>query len=670
MLKKLLSIILAFSLVLGIVPMALADSQIKPTIKLNGINVELKDEVYLNEQGKIMLPLREIIESLGYEVKWEAKDQSVTILNETESIKLAVGDKNTIIKESKTFMPLQLLSDSMNLIIGLDNKNNIIKINQPKKNVEDFFQKSNDQKINNKLNDYMKALEKSENFSGTVLVAKDGKVLLNQAYGFADFNQNIENKSETTFAIGSITKQITAMGIMQLVEKDLIKVEDKISKYIPSAPHGDKITIHNLLTHTSGLKNYTSLSEFLTLDLKNKNQQDMMNLIKDLPLNFEPGEDFEYSNTNYLLLGMIIENITEKPLEDYLKENIFDPLNMKDTGISYGKDNETPDATPYTGYLEVQPIDDELILTQAYGAGNIYSTVEDLYRWDRSLYTEKLIKKETLNEMFKSHIDIGNNVGYGYGWMIEDTELGKVIYHGGNTFGFSSNIARYTDKDLTVIILTNKGGSILTELTNVLADIVLDKEYKLPEEIKEIEIKDPSIYNKYVGRYSFISGTYMDIIKKDDGLYAQVTGQSDFKIYPQTETKFFAKQVDVTMDFKVDENGEVNEFLFDQMGLEIVSKRVENEEENREVNIDPLIYDEYVGDYELAPGVIFNITKEDNKIYAQLTNQDKFEIFPKSENEFFYKVIDAQITFVKEDGKTIKLILHQNGQDMPAAKTK
>lgn len=574
MLKKLLSLILTFSLILGMFTLPSEASQPQPTVKLNGIALELEDEVYTNEKGKIMVPLRNIFEELNYEVKWNGKEEKIKIFHDSGEIELGIGDSDTILKKARTFMPLEFLSNRTNLILGLDNNEQIIKINNPKKNVEGYFEMTKDENIKTELNDYMKSLEENKNFYGSVLVAKDGKVLLNNGYGFADLNQKTKNKSGTKFAIGSVTKQFTAMGIMQLVEQDLIKVDDKISKYIPSAPYGDKITIHNLLTHTSGLVNYTNLNEFLTGNIKNKKPIELIEIIKDLPLEFQPGERFEYNNTGYLLLGMIIENVSEKPFEDYLKENIFNPLNMKDTGISYGKNNETPDSTPYVGHLEVQPIDDKLLLSQAYGAGNMYSTVEDLYRWDRALNTEKLVKKETLDKIFKGHTPITEEVSYGYGWMIEDTENRREIYHGGNTFGYSSNIARYIDEDLTVIILTNKGISDVERLTNALTNIALGKEYEMPEEVGEME---------------------------------------DF-------------------DFS--------------------------------------IYDEYVGDYELVPGVIVTITREDKSIYAQLTGQGKAEIFPKSESEFFYKIVDAEITFIKEDEKVAKLILHQLGQELPGIKIK
>ncbi|WP_077367016.1 serine hydrolase [Anaerosalibacter sp. Marseille-P3206] len=684
MFKKLVSVILTFSLVLGMFTITFGDSQMKPIVVLNDTRISLEDETYINEKGLIMCPLRELAEKMGYLVTWNCSDRNITLSKDSEIVKLKVGEhritvnkenidisSSPIIKEGKTYVPVELFSKALNLVIGWDNKQQVLKINQPKENKEDFFTMSMDEKLQDELDTYMKALQKHHNFHGSVLVAKDGKVLLNKGYGFANFEQNTLNKSQTKFAIGSMTKQVTAMAIMQLNEQGLIDVEDTVSKYLPDFPNGDLITLHNLLTHTSGLKNYTEIKEFLTLKPESKDPMIVIDLIKDMPLEFEPGKEFRYCNTNYTLLGIIIEKATNMSFEDYLQKNIFAPLNMSSTGICYGKNNELYDATPYLGYLEVVPVDDELVLTQAYGAGNIYSTVEDLYRWDRGLKTEQLVKKETLDKIFTEHVAVSEGGSYGYGWMIAHTDKGKQILHGGNTFGFTSNIAKYIDEDLTIIILTNNGYYNISSLTETLANIVFKKDYKIPEAKKEIKIDNTELYDSYEGKYEFLNGAYIDIIKKDKKLFAQVTGQDAFEIFPETNNKFFAKVIDASIEFKTNDKGEVTELIFEQIGMEFICKRVEDIEEQIEVTVDPKIYEEYVGEYELIPGLIITITTEDNHIYAQLTGQDAFEIFPMSESDYFYKIVDAKITFERdENGKVANLVLHQNGQDMPAIKVK
>lgn len=683
MLKKLLPVILAISLILGMSVTAIGVPQPLPSIVLNDEAISLQDKTLINEEGHIFCPLRELVELLDYQVTWDGNDQSIILTKESQVIDLKIGDPNIkvneknieilskpIIKEDKTFVPVEFFSKALDLVIDMNNNQQTLKIHEPQKNTETFFTMSVDNKTQEKLDDYMKALKQNQNFHGSVLVAKEGKVLLNQGYGFSDLKQNTMNKSQTKFAIGSITKQFTAMAIMQLSEKGLLDVNDKVSKYIPDLPNGDLITIHNLLTHTSGLKNFTELNEFMMLNTDNKDPMVCVNLIKDIPLEFEPGEKYLYCNTNYVLLGMIVEKVAEIPLADYLQNNIFNPLNMTNTGTSYSEDNDFCGATPYIGYLEVTPIDDKLTLTQTFGAGSLYSTVEDLYRWDRALKTEQLVKQQTLDQIFDGYISVSEGCNYGYGWLIANTDDDNVILHDGATMGFTSIIVRYVDADITIIVLTNNRLYDVMTLSNTLSSIILNKDYEMPKIIKEIEIDDPNLYDSYVGKY-YLDGTYLNIIKNDNNLYAQLEGQNAFEIFPMTKNNFFAKQIEVTIEFVTNDKDEVTEVILEQLGMKFVYKVTENTKDNTIITVDSSIYDAYVGEYELTENIIYTITKEDNKIYAQLTGQDKFEIFPISETEYIYKLIDAKIVFEKDDsGQVVKLILHQNGQEMPASKIK
>ena len=587
MLKRLISIVLTISLILGMTTIALGASQPNIDFELNGIKAIQDEELYFNEEGQIMCPLREIAEKLDYIVTWDGKDKSITLSKGSEVARLKIAETNIIvngvnrsmgtmplIKEGKTFVPIEFFSKDLNLIVGWDNKYQKLKINQSRINAEDYFTRSEDNKIENELNTYMESLQEHQNFHGSVLVAKGGQILLNKGYGFADFQQNTENKSQTKFAIGSITKQFTAMAIMQLSEKGLLDVEDKVSKYIPDLPVGDQLTIHNLLTHTSGLANVTDLVEFYSLNPDNKDPMVVVDLIKDMSLEFNPGEKYNYSNTNYLLLGMIVEKLSGLSYEDYLQKNIFTPLNMKDTGICYGKNNQTHDATAYDGYLEVFPVDDELLLKQAYGAGNMYSTVEDLYRWDQALKTEKLVKKETLDKIFTGYATIPGAGSYGYGWIISDTVIGREIWHNGATFGFTSNIARFTDEDFTVIILTNNRLYNTVDLSNTLASIAFQMDYEMPEVIKEIEIEDSTIYDKYVGEYELMPSFVIKISKENDKIYAQVTGQDKYEIFPASEKEYFYKVVDAQITFVEDENGEIVSLILHQNGQDMSANKV------------------------------------------------------------------------------------------------
>lgn len=673
--KRILSLILIISMIMGLCNFAIA-TEVPDSISL-------EQEMYLDENGILMIPLRSTLEDLDYEVKWSDHDKNVEILKGDKNVIIKIGSNNVgvngeikklksspIIKNNKTFIPAELLSRYLDIIVGWNMKHNNLEIREESENKEEFFTSSEDEKIKKELNKYMKSLEEHENFHGSILVAKEDKVLLNEGYGYANFTQNTINKPETRFAIGSVTKQFAAVGILKLSEEGLLNVEDTVSKYIPNLSHGEEITIHNLLTHTSGLKEYTQIPGFLEYDIENKDPMKMLELIKDMELEFKPGEMYRYSNTNYLALGMIIEKVSGQTFEAYLKD-IVSPLGMKDTGIIYGKYKGSNDATPYVGYLEVQEIDDDAVLSQAFAAGSMYSTVEDLYRWDRAIKSGKILKQKTLKEIFKNHIPISETESYGYGWMIDNTKNRKEICHGGNTQGFTAYTGRLEEQDITVIILTNSGYYNTYDLKKDLLSITLNEEYEMPKELKEIKIEDKNLYSKYTGKYEFINGLDLNIIEDKEKLYVQVPGMENFEIYPKTTTEFFGKAIDVDIMFKTDDQGKAIELIFNQIGMDIVCKRIGDVEEKKEVEIDPKIYDEYVGEYDLQIGATITIIREGDKLYARVTGQETFEILPSSETEFFYKTIDANMTFIKDkSGKVIKLVFRQSGQVLESPRIK
>ncbi|NLY46469.1 MAG: serine hydrolase [Tissierella sp.] len=585
MTKRILSIVLVLTLILSMSFSVFAAPD-SIDVNLNGENILLEDMVYIDDEGMIMVAIREVLEALDYEVGWNNEERSVTASKDSDVVEFKIGEtsiisngeelntlKESVIQNGKTFVPLELLSNGLDFVIGWDNKYQSLNINEPVINSENFFKAANDEEIKGKLESYMDALEKNTGFYGSVLVAKDDNLLLSDGYGYADIGQLTTNKSQTKFAIGSVTKQFVAMSIMQLREQGLINVEDKVSKFFPEIKNGDLITIHNLLDHSSGLMNFTELPEFFMNFEGFETPTDVLELIKDKDLMYHPGEGFSYSNTNYLILGLIVEEISDMSYEEYINKNILEPLNMDDTGFSYSGENEIYDATAYSGHIEVAPVDDEILLANAYGAGSMYSTVEDLYRWSQALNTEKLVKKETLNEIFSDHIPIAEGYFYGYGWMLADLGFDKMIYHGGNTLGFTADITKLVDSNLTIVILSNKGYVDFTNIKNNLISIALGGEYEVPKIRETIEISDRSIYDKYVGEYYLLPEMDLEILKLEDKLYAQVAGQSAFELFPETETYFYAKLVDVQIEFIVDEEGNVNELIFTQNPLVLNSTR-------------------------------------------------------------------------------------------------
>jgi len=340
-----------------------------------------------------------------------------------------------------------------------------------------------------KLDKLISAYNEYGKFNGSVLVAEKGKVIYKKGFGFADMEWNIPNQPDTKHRLGSITKQFTSMLIMQLVEQGKLKLDVPISAYLPDYPkkNGDVITIHHLLNHSSGIPNMTSFPGF-SKDISTKfySPVQLVNLFADSTLQFKPGERFAYSNSGYIVLGYIIEKVTGKSYEQVLQENIFTPLNMKNTGYDHHGPLLKNRAKGYEkngrSYVNANFID----MSVPYAAGAMYSTVEDLYLWDQALYGNQLLRKENMDLLFTKHISSGWG-HYGYGWGIGEMPLGntaerlQTVGHGGGINGFNTQLTRVLSDKSFIVLLDNTGGAPLNEMTNAIAAIIYDKPYNLPK---------------------------------------------------------------------------------------------------------------------------------------------------------------------------------------------
>ena len=423
--------------------------------------------------------------------------------------------------------------------------------------------------IQSKIDEYIRAYEEINWFSGAILVAKDGKVLFEKGYGKSDFENNIQNSPKTKFRICSLTKSFTAMAIMQLEGKGLLSLNDTLSKYITDYPAGDKITIYHLLTHTSGIVNHTELPSFLTdRRLKPCSVTHTISTFKNKPLDFEPGEKFEYSNSNYILLGLIIEKVSGVPYGDFIRDNIFEPLEMHNSGFEYHGQEIENFAKGY-GLANGEITDaDFRVMSNAHASGALYSTVEDLYRWDRALYTEKLIDKSKLNDMFKPH-----KGKYGYGWGVDEIFNKKVSAHGGDVEGFQTYITRFADDGVCIITLSNFEHVPIGKINIELAAILFGEKYELPRKVK----KDNAIYEKYkdyVGQYKLNEKLTFHITQNGNHLFCQLTGQGKLELYPESETEFFFREVDATITFAKDEKGKVTKLTLQQSGHTVPAPKI------------------------------------------------------------------------------------------------
>ena len=308
-----------------------------------------------------------------------------------------------------------------------------------------------------KVDDYVKAQMRERHIPGAaVAVIKDGRIVKTEGYGLANVELNVAATKETVFEIGSISKQITAAAIMLLVEEGKINVDEKIGKFLPNLPESwNKVTVRNLLTHTSGIKSYTGLSGFeLTKRLK---RDEFIKALGVHPLEFEPGERYIYSNSGYNLLGFIIESVSGESYWDFVRKRIFKPLGMNQTA---NRDPQfiVPNRADGYEWEDGKLVGRDYDLTDVFSAGAIVSTVVDLAKWDAALRGDTLLKKESKAQMWTQVVfNNGKPYPYGFGWNVMEFRSHKLLSHGGQTAGFAANISRYVDDNLTVIVLTNIG---------------------------------------------------------------------------------------------------------------------------------------------------------------------------------------------------------------------
>lgn len=344
------------------------------------------------------------------------------------------------------------------------------------------FKNIKPQSLASEIDSYIGEHVKMGDFSGVVLVAKDGKNILSKGYGMANYELDVPNTPETKFRIGSVTKQFTAMAIVQLQEMGLLNVNDPISKYIPDYPRGNEITILHLLNHRSGIPGCIRLAEYEKKEGQAISLKKEVDFFKNTPLEFPPGEKYQYSNAGYILLTYIIEKVSGQRYEDVLRENIFKKIGMADSGGYYHK---TMIKNRASGYREeegklVNANADSFMVT---GDGFLYSTVEDLYLWDRALYTEMLASKYSIDEIVKSTRKDPVKDEYSYGWVLDDFFGRTGMWHNGCICGFRSFIVRLLNDNICVIALSNFEFSRIEAMCINIAAIIFGEKYEIPTKI-------------------------------------------------------------------------------------------------------------------------------------------------------------------------------------------
>ncbi|WP_260446438.1 serine hydrolase domain-containing protein [Chryseobacterium lactis] len=419
-------------------------------------------------------------------------------------------------------------------------------------------QTKNQAALSHKLSTYMKAQAKVNGFSGTVLITGKDAVFLREAYGLADYEWNIKNTIDTKFQLASVTKQFTAAAILQLVEKGQLSLDDKLNKFLPDYPDGEKVTIHMLLSHSSGLA-----LGFKELALSTISADSAYNEIKKIPYAFSPGTNSGYSNIGYYVLGKIIEKVSGEKYAVFLKKNIFEKVGMKNTGISNNDSIILKKAKVYhhteNGLAHNPYINWEFNI----GHDGAYSTVEDLELWDKALYGTTVLSEEMKNRMFTSY----NGHSFGYGFLINPfyNQGHQLIGHDGGFFGTMTSFNRYTDDGLLITVLSNNQSPAYM-LAYGLAAICFGKDVELPYHHQRVK-GNSALYPLFKGNYEDIK-----IIENDGKLYYN---DLDLELFPESDTKFFRSDDDNrTVEFMKDSDGKYSMIKLTKAGVaEIRNKK-------------------------------------------------------------------------------------------------
>ncbi len=504
-----------------------------------------------------------------------------------------------------------------------------------------------------------------------VRVQKDGKLLFEKAYGMADMELGVKMQPDHILRLGSITKQFTAVAVLMLVQEGKVSLADDLTKYLPDYPTGGrKITVAQLLNHTSGIKSYTSMADFFQLMRTDKTLTELIDHFKNEPFDFEPGERWLYNNSAYILAGAVIEQASGMTYADFIEKRIFQPLGMTDSYYDVS-DRIIPrrirgyDGGEAEGSYANMPY---LSMTLPHAAGSLMSTVADLGKWDEALYTEKLVKKDLLKLAWtRNKLNNGTLTHYGFGWGMNEVDGHQFVYHSGGINGFVTNGIRVPDAHLYVIGLSNNGTKSPADVTYDIARTVLGLPTGKP---KPIELSAKQLA-EYVGVYELDSpDNWRHITLEGNQLYSLRVGSERFKVFAAGNDRFFFEDHPTILRFERDKAGKIIALIPENPMPSGTDDRYlrtakDKPDEKPSVAVAQHLLDSYVGTYNLFPNFDLTIRTREGRLFAQATGQPEFELFAEGEHRFFWKVVEAKVEFLPAvAGVVQELVLYQGGQEM------
>ena len=504
----------------------------------------------------------------------------------------------------------------------------------------------------------------TQQFMGAVLVARGDEIVFDKAYGHANLEWQIANTPTVKFRLGSITKQFTAVSLLLLEERGKLALGDPIKRHYPQAPPTwDAITLQHLLTHSSGIPSFTSFPEFQKLKQFPTPVADVIALFKDKPLEFAPGEKMAYSNSGYLLLGHVIEQVSGTSYAEFVQANIFAPLGMKDSGYDSNAQIIPHRASGYTLKGTLIENADYVHMSIPHAAGGLYSTTADLLRWQRGLYGGKLISAASLRKLTTPYKD-----DYALGVFVQ-TKPRPSYSHGGGIEGFNTQLAYYPDSAVTVVALANLNGGAPAEIATKLAALAHGDNVKLSHERAQVSVPR-QVLESYVGTYAISPQMNIMVTLEGEQLMTQASGQPRVPAFAESPTKFFLKVVDAQFEF-VEAAGKISHLVLYQGGREVTAPRISDTVATRtEITSPREQLEQYVGTYELQPGFDLVMKLDGSQLVLHPTGQGADRLYAEAPDRFFSKVVDATIEFNRdEEGKITQLTLTQ-GQFKGVAKRK
>ena len=419
-----------------------------------------------------------------------------------------------------------------------------------------------------RMDQVVRAYADNKQFMGSILVARAGHVIFDKGYGYANLEWAIPNDPATIFRLGSLTKQFTAASILLLEERGKLKTSDPVSAYLPDAPAAwAKISIFNLLTHSSGIPNFTAFPDYPAKEAVRTTPDQLVAWIEAKPLEFQPGQKWDYSNSNYAVLGLLIEKVSGQKYQDFLQQNIFGPLKMSHSGYDSAGAIIPHRASGYTPGPDGPQNASYVDMSVPYAAGALYSTTHDLQLWEDALFGGRLLSAVSLKKMTTPFLN-----DYAMGLGVGQSGGHPVISHTGGIEGFSTYLVYYPDERMTIAILGNLNSDAPGRIGAQLTAVAHGETVVLPAEHHEIAV-DPHILASYAGSYELAPGFVLVVTVENGRLMTQATGQPKLPVFAETPTMFFLKVVDAQIEFTKDEKGVVTGMILHQAGRNMPGAR-------------------------------------------------------------------------------------------------